>query len=187
MTDGPLIIVSDAHLQASPGVKLSSTQPSPEQFRVWKSREKHHLASSRFWVELRKELNYTCPVFFLKVTSRLSRRSFSGSWVGPRQMIGIFFHGRSLHMENSKSRECTSSLHLVMVVLNGVSRNWLKAEWFDVEAKRLEMAQADDGKDHLFWRECGDERWRWGLECSWVVGTAEWMRVAGEVRKREVL
>ena len=63
-------------------------------------------------------------------------------------------------MENSKSRECTSSLHLVMVVLNEVSRNWLKAEWFDVEAKRLEMAQADDGKDHLFWRECGDERGR---------------------------
>ena len=47
-----------------------------------------------------------------------------------------------------------------MVVLNGVSRNLLKAEWFDVKAKRLEMAQADDGKDHLFWRECGDERWR---------------------------
>lgn len=30
-----------------------------------------------------------------------------------------------------------------MVVLNGVSRNLLKAEWFDVKAKRLEMAQAE--------------------------------------------
>lgn len=63
--------------------------------------------------------------------------------MGHRQMIGIFLHGRSLHMENSKSGECASSLHLVMVVLNGVSRNWLKPEWFDVKARRLEMAQAE--------------------------------------------
>lgn len=48
-----------------------------------------------------------------------------------------------------------------MVVLNGVSRNLLKAEWFDVKAKETRDGSGrDDGKDHLFWREYGDEQWR---------------------------
>lgn len=52
-----------------------------------KSREKHDLADSRFWVELWKELNYTCPVGFLKVTNQLNHCSSSGKEQGKHRHV----------------------------------------------------------------------------------------------------
>lgn len=65
-------------------------------------------------------------------------------------MIGIFLHGRSSTWKTQQAGNVLS-LHLVMVVLNGVSRNLLKAEWFDRKGKETRDGSGrDDGKDHLF-------------------------------------
>lgn len=89
MTDGPLIIVSDGHLQASPEVKLSSTQPSPKQFRVKKQR-KASSCQQPILSGTRKGAELYLPCFFLQshqlVKSPFLPRRLSGAQTDDRNI-----------------------------------------------------------------------------------------------------
>lgn len=104
-----LMVVHTGHVQAS-------EMGSPTNKLVWKSSEKHDLAGSRFWVELWKQLNYTCPVGFLKVTNQLNQCSSSGEEQGRHGCVRNVSPWQVPLHEKLKEQEMNFLLHLMMVL-----------------------------------------------------------------------
>lgn len=102
-----LMVVHTSHVQAS-------EMGSPTNKLVWKSREKHDLAGSRFWVELWKGLNYTCPVGFLEVTNQLNHCSSSGKEQGRHRCVRNVSPWQVPLHEKLKEQEMNFLLHLMM-------------------------------------------------------------------------